>query len=329
MLRRRRLKDYKVTVICTAFNHGRFIEQTIKGFLMQKTDFAFKVILHDDASKDDTRRIIEKYAKAYPDIIVPILQEENCYSKGIKITDKYILPLVDTEYIAFCEGDDFWTDENKLQMQYDYMQQNPDCVMCTHNTDLINAKDDTYIRTLNACMTDRDYSADEIILARGGQLFHTSSFFMKTQYRRDFLQSLRIKSVGDYPLAVYLSLCGKVHYFGKVMSSYRTGVEGSWTVRTYSDKKKVEEFYDNLLDYLKRLDSHTNGAHAEAIRKVYDVNSLLRLRYLGEYKKILKDRKMRKILKDRPHYEKKEIWLRGLVPFAFEIKKKLKRIMGK
>lgn len=323
------MKDYKVTVVCLTYNHGKYIEQTLKSFLMQKTDFAFKVLVHDDASKDDTPNIIRRYAEEYPEVIFPVLQEENQLSKGVRILDTIVMPRVDTEYMALCEGDDYWTDENKLQLQYDYMKANPECSLCVHNTDLIRADSGAYIRTLNASNEDREYTPDDVILARGGGLFHTSSFLLRTEFRREFPRELRIPYVSDYTLAVYLALSGSIHYIGKVMSAYRTGVQGSWTVRTYSDKEKTKALYDNLLAYLERLDKYTEGKYSEAIQKAYDVNSLQRMRYLGEYRKILMSRKMRKILRQRPYIEKKEIWLRGLVPFAFTIKNKLKGIKRK
>lgn len=84
--------NIKVSVICTAYNHEKYIEEALHSFVIQNTDFRFEVIAHDDASTDDTAKIIEEYAERYPDIIKPIYQKENQYSKGIKISDTFILP---------------------------------------------------------------------------------------------------------------------------------------------------------------------------------------------------------------------------------------------
>ena len=108
-----------VTIICTTFNQERYIRKALDGFLMQKTNFLYEVIVHDDASTDRTPSIIREYAEKYPHIIVPILQKENQFSKGVWITNDLLLPMAKGKYIAMCEGDYFWTDPNKLQMQAD------------------------------------------------------------------------------------------------------------------------------------------------------------------------------------------------------------------
>ncbi|TWV15118.1 glycosyltransferase [Bacteroidaceae bacterium HV4-6-C5C] len=105
-----------VAIICTTYNHKSYIRQCLDGFMMQKTDFAFEVLIHDDASTDGTVDIIREYEKKYPNIIKPIYQKENQYSKGIDVSI-YIFPRLNSKYIAWCEGDDFWVDPLKLQKQ--------------------------------------------------------------------------------------------------------------------------------------------------------------------------------------------------------------------
>lgn len=102
-----------VTIRCTAYNHEPYIRACLEGFVMQKTNFRFEAIVHDDASTDGTAAIIKEYAEKYPDVIKPILERENQYSKGTlgKIMDE----ASKGKYIAFCEGDDYWTDPLKLQ----------------------------------------------------------------------------------------------------------------------------------------------------------------------------------------------------------------------
>ena len=87
---------------------------------MQKTTFPIEIIIHDDASTDGTAKIVKEYADKYPDLIVPILQTENQYSQGIKPSQNFVFPRARGKYIAFCEGDDYWTDPYKLQKQVDF-----------------------------------------------------------------------------------------------------------------------------------------------------------------------------------------------------------------
>ena len=109
-----------VSISCITYNHEPYIVQALNGFLMQKTSFPFEVLIHDDASTDRTADIIREYEKKFPKIIKPIYQKENQYSKGNRaILASFVYPRAKGKYIALCEGDDYWIDENKLQQQYE------------------------------------------------------------------------------------------------------------------------------------------------------------------------------------------------------------------
>ena len=124
--------EFLVSICCITYNHAPFIRQCLNGFVMQKTKFPFEILIHDDASTDGTQEIIREYEQKYPDIIKPIYQAENQYSKGIKINLTYNLPRAKGKYIAFCEGDDYWTAPDKLQKQVDFLESHLDYVMCSH-----------------------------------------------------------------------------------------------------------------------------------------------------------------------------------------------------
>lgn len=129
-----------VSICCPAYNHERFIADALDGFLMQKTNFPVEILINDDCSTDNTVRIIEKYHKQFPGIIKPIYQSENQYSKGVKPLSQILLPRCKGKYVAFCEGDDFWTDELKLQKQVDFLESNPEFSMCHTNYSNANEK---------------------------------------------------------------------------------------------------------------------------------------------------------------------------------------------
>jgi len=116
----------------------------MKGFLMQKTTFAFEILIHDDASTDGTQEIIREYEAKYPDIIKPIYQTENQYSKGINISISYNLPRTKGKYIAFCEGDDYWTDKDKLQKQVDFLENHSEYSLCSHRFKVYNIEEAKY-----------------------------------------------------------------------------------------------------------------------------------------------------------------------------------------
>lgn len=120
-----------ISILCTVYNHEPYLRQCLDGFVMQKTNFAFEAIVHDDASTDGSAAIIREYAEKYPDIIKPIYETENQYSKKdgslTRIMNDAIHP--DVKYIAICEGDDYWIDPHKLQKQFDFLENNKDYVL--------------------------------------------------------------------------------------------------------------------------------------------------------------------------------------------------------
>ena len=99
-----------VSVICDIFNHEKYLRRCFDGFIMQETTFPFEVLVHDDASTDSSQDIINEYTERYPHIFKPVFQSENQYSKGVSIWMNFQIPRVSGKYIAFCEGDDYWTD---------------------------------------------------------------------------------------------------------------------------------------------------------------------------------------------------------------------------
>ncbi len=122
-----------VSICCLCYNHEPYLRKCLDGFVMQKTNFVFEVLIHDDASTDRSADIIHEYEAKYPEIIKPIYQTENQYSKGIGVTRVFQFPRSKGKYIAMCEGDDYWTDPYKLQMQFDYMENHNDVSMVFTN----------------------------------------------------------------------------------------------------------------------------------------------------------------------------------------------------
>lgn len=124
--------EMMVSILTLAYNHEPYIRQCLDGIVMQQTNFKFELLVHDDASTDGTAEIIREYESKYPEIIKPIYQKENQYSKHVPIGTTYLYPRAQGKYIALCEGDDYWTDPLKLQKQVDFLEANPDYVMCSH-----------------------------------------------------------------------------------------------------------------------------------------------------------------------------------------------------
>jgi len=125
----------KVKIACITYNQEKYIAQTLENIVSQKTNFKFEVYVSDDCSSDGTLSVIQDFAKKYPNIIKPIYRETNLGSvRNYLDTLKHCC---DAEYVALCEGDDYWCDENKLQKQVDFMEANPDYAICYHPARMI------------------------------------------------------------------------------------------------------------------------------------------------------------------------------------------------
>ncbi len=128
-----------LSIVCLAYNHAAFISETLDGFLRQETTFPFEIIVHDDASTDATATIIHEYAARYPQVIKPIYQTENQYRKGVPFSTR-LFAQAHGKYIAYCEGDDYWTDPHKLQIQVDFLEKHRDYVMTYHDAVMFNSQ---------------------------------------------------------------------------------------------------------------------------------------------------------------------------------------------
>lgn len=138
------MEDLKVSVICLTYNQKDYIRSCLDGILSQRTSFAYQVIVHDDASTDGTSEIIDQYAKSNDNIIV-LRQKENQYSQGLGLVGLQIsLSKALGTYIAFCEGDDYWTDVYKLQKQVAFMDAHPEYSLCSHRFSILNQNDGTF-----------------------------------------------------------------------------------------------------------------------------------------------------------------------------------------
>ncbi|RHV29207.1 glycosyltransferase family 2 protein [Ruminococcus sp. OM05-10BH] len=301
------MDNIMVSVYCLAYNHEKYIRKTLEGFVHQKTDFSFEVIIHDDASTDHTAEIIREYEKKYPEIIFPIYQKENQYSQKKLIVPNYIYPKIRGKYIAVCEGDDYWCDESKLQMQVDFLENHKEYVACVHNTlrlDYKNHKQELF----NAKKEDYDPDFREIIQG-GASCYHQSSLIYKREIlenRPDFLKVAR--GMGDYPLSIFLALSGKIHYFGKVMSVYRYGVEGSWTVRVRTNKEKTIHHLETEIEMLNEVDQYSQYKFHEIVQDVI-LHREYKIAELEEKYNQLKKGKFRKIYLKKSFKHKIKIWV--------------------
>lgn len=296
-----------VTILCTCYNHAEYIGKTLEGFVNQKTNFTYKILIHDDASTDNSQEIIREYVNKYPDIIIPIFQLENQYSKGVDLYNEILYPMVKSKYIAFCEGDDYWVDEHKLQKQFEYMESNADCSMCVHNTKRIYAEGNRTAGIVNNSNEEKDYDAVEIIETGAGKICQTSSYFCRMHLITEMPDCYRMKTVGDHPLLIYMAIQGYIHYFPDVMSVYRVCTPNSWTSRQNKSRYKRLLFYRELIDFFTKLNEYTMYEYNEAIERTICKNEYYYNLESFQLKKVMEIKEQKKLFEEEPVINKLKI----------------------
>lgn len=279
------MKNILVSISCITYNHEKYIGDAIDSFLMQKTNFKYEILIHDDASTDSTADIIREYEKKYPDLIKPIYQTKNQYSNGEDV-DYINNKRANGKYLAICEGDDYWTDPYKLQKQVDYMEGHPECTLCVHGGFVVSTeKIVKYHNRPNK--GSKIYKVDEVIKGDGGLFLTNSMLYPKvlSNNRPTFLENA---PVGDYPLAINLALLGTVYYMDELMSAYRVGVQGSWTEMNVLNTNNKKQHFEEIAKMLNELNQYTNYQYEEVITWTKNRNQhslLLEQRKFKEIKK--------------------------------------------
>ena len=303
-------ENIMVSICCITYNQEKYIRETIDSFLMQKTNFKYEVIIHDDCSTDSTTKIIKEYEKKYPNIIKPIYEEENQMSKG-KVITFMTYRKAKGKYIALCEGDDFWIDENKLQKQVDYMEKYNQCTLCFHNAKELYMKrgiEKKYIDKKYEKKFTKDgiYHADNILSFGQGGAIPTASLMFREKDAEKFMELYTGSYIcTDMPLKLFMSAQGYAYFINEVMSVYRreTGqsLTDNWTKdEEFSEKKviRLKKFIDIIDDFNK----YTNFKYDDGLketRKKYEVDILysqknfkevFSKKYRKYYKEVYNDR---------------------------------------
>ena len=248
-----------VSIYCLVYNHGQFLRDCLEGFVKQQTNFPFEAIVHDDASTDNSIFIIQEYAEKYPNIIKPIYEKENLYSKDKNLLRATILDKAQGKYIAYCEGDDYWTDPHKLQKQADFLESHPDYAMCFHPVNKVMNGEvvGNDVHSLN----ETDFCADQII-AYGGCFCASPSLMVRGDVSRDVPLFRQIADVGDYPLQVWAAHKGKVHYIPQIMGCYRIQAN-SWTANVKPGSNIAH--LKNRISWLEEYNRHINYKYDSAV----------------------------------------------------------------
>ena len=294
-----------VSVLIMVYNHEKYLEECLNSIVNQKTNFKYEILVHDDCSTDNSKKIIEKFHNKYPSKIIPLYEEENQYSKGVKIIEDLLIPKMKGKYFCFCEGDDYWVDNSKLQKQYVFLEKNKEYKFCVHNSIIVD-KDSKVIRKKIVLKDGGDLNCEDFITGGGGfvctnSIFACSSLAKKLPKYFDYMSF-------DYIWQVYLSSCGKTYCLSDIMSAYRFRSGESWTERINKDKTKLINHFEKVNKVLEMINIDTNNKYDESIKKVIISNkfNILRLQhnfkqmhqepYIELWKKLSKGKKMKYLI---------------------------------
>lgn len=249
-----------VTIWCPTYNHVQYIQDAIEGFIMQKTNFSYEIIIHDDASTDGTTEILKKYEARYPELIRVIYQSENIYQQKERrlIMRKIKQESIRGKYVATCEGDDYWVDNNKLQKQIDYLEENEECCVIGHNVYVEDCQ--TGEKTLMNVNCKTGYISNGQIIT-DGVVLQTGSIVCRRECIF-FEEWMETYGIGDYPMKLNALNKGKIYYFEQPMSVYRSMHSNSWTSNLNQDPKKYIFHTLRIIDLLHKYNNSTGKRYS-------------------------------------------------------------------
>jgi len=255
-----------VSIFCVTYNHESYISQAIESFLMQKTNFDFKIVIGEDCSTDNTANVLKNYLQKYPNKIKVRFNKENI---GIQANWFKTLQECNGKYIAICEGDDYWTDSNKLQKQIDFLEANPKYVACGHECFARfyvtnSCRETTYSEWLNI-IPQKQYTGEEFITSPIP--FHVNSLVFRNSIKFDnkirgiFLHAL----VGDYTLYAILANLGDVYFFSEIMSVYNMRSSG---IAITLNGNKLIDFFKSIINSHNKINRYFNYKYDSAFNNL-------------------------------------------------------------
>lgn len=236
----------KVSIVCITYNHEKYIRQALESFIMQKTNFDYEVLIGEDCSSDNTKIIIDEFKDKYPKIIKPIYRSRNI---GIMKNLVGVLQKAKGRYISLCEGDDFFTDKNKLQQQVDFLDKNPEYSLCFHLVNVFYEKN----KNKNFIYPDplRKFNFTTLELLKWNYI-PTNTVMYRNQFNYNKIPTNIIP--GDWYLHLYHAKVGKIGFINKIMSSYRKHENGIWWNYEKNINKSLKKFgYEQLLMHLELI----------------------------------------------------------------------------
>ncbi len=246
-----------VSVAMITYGHESYLEQAISSVLMQKCDVDFELIIADDCSPDRTTQIVQSIIDTHPKgKAVRYIRHKN--NKGVANNFAWVLEQCRGDYIAICEGDDFWVEPDKLQKQFNFLKDNPDFALCSHSSNEVDE---------NNCVFDVSTRADDVIdlsvVLKEGWFIRTATMFFRREVIDAGIPSFFYTAYStDYILQVMALKHGKCKYFPEAMSAYRTHAAGFSNISTELLVRRQQM----IIPLLDVLNNYTDNKYTEEIR---------------------------------------------------------------
>ena len=313
----------KITVIVMTYNQVNYIDQMMQSILAQKINIGFDILIHDDCSDDGTYEKLLGYQKEHPNMIKIIRQESRKFLKdGFNMMIfNYVVPQVDSEYIAYCDGDDYWCDELKLQKQYDFMSSHPEYSMCFHSAYQLRPNNDMSSKWFIADEGDIDIS--DLINDKPGICVATSSIFLKTYVFKDFSDWRKAYPVEDVPMYITAAMEGKIRRLKDVMCVYRQFAVGSWSSQNKGNNERLIKHMSETKKAILLFDEQTNQKYHDLV--VQQVESCdFRIAYITRDLKTIFSKANKRFVKRLKFKERFSLKLQYRAPSLYNLLKKKK-----
>lgn len=267
-----------VDIVMMAYNHGEYIAKALDSILMQKTRYTYRIIIGEDCSGDNTRQIIMNYYKQYADRMELYLWKKNI---GMLPNAVNIMKGCSGKYVAFLEGDDYWTDPLKLEKQISFLENHPEFIGTAHNVREIDKNGNSrHTAIMYPIQEEHIYGVEQAM--RWEMAAQTASLLYRNIHKDwredDWEKYASCKANGDLKINIILGLSGDIFYFRDIMAHHRRVFAGdSWTAKTfgknilwliYMFRKDLQRYIEKTLQIKLDIKPQLDSAYKKSCEKV-------------------------------------------------------------
>lgn len=252
----------KLSICIVTFNHANFIKQCLDGILNQKINFEIEIIIGEDCSTDNTASLVREYAEKFPNFIKSFIRPLNV---GAKTNFIHCFLSCRGDYIIYIEGDDYWTDTQKLQTQVDFLDSNPQASACFHNAEIVFEDGSGFApQLINTPDQKKWVNSSDFLGEKETWFMATASVMMRTKFAQLLPDWFLESKSGDIPLYVILAEKGPIGYIDRIMSVYRKHEGGM----SYTDNTQSEAFLNNRIFMYSKINEYTKFKYHLSIQNI-------------------------------------------------------------